>query len=216
MGCTPTESFLASTLECFYNSSCIDLFQQQINYTNSINGTYMSALVFTNSSQFPTNTTIIDIVNALFIENWSTKINYAAYFDQCLPTSCSYTYIQQLNSFYTVTLLLGVYGGLSIILKWICPNIIYFMAKVYYRRKKRPNLVGPDHHTCEMATIETDDATPNSTDVDKSNVDSESSSTALVPKYTIFSHFRWNLQLFLIFLGLVFVWQCYAWSSLAS
>ncbi|CAF3993155.1 unnamed protein product, partial [Adineta steineri] len=37
MGCTPSESLLASTLECFYDSSCIKLIQEQTNYNNSIN-----------------------------------------------------------------------------------------------------------------------------------------------------------------------------------
>ncbi|CAF1386280.1 unnamed protein product [Adineta steineri] len=33
IGCTPSESFRASTLECFYDRSCIDLIHQYTNYT---------------------------------------------------------------------------------------------------------------------------------------------------------------------------------------
>jgi hypothetical protein len=187
MGCTPSESFLASTLECFYDLSCISLIQQQNNYTNNINATYDPVLIFANASQFPMNTTMIDLVNHIFIESWSTTINYSAYFDQCSPTFCSYTYIQQLNSLYTVTFLLGLYGGLSFVLKWICPNVIYLLDKVYQWRKKRSNLVEPER-AIKMATIENNSATLTSTVLLNPIVDSESVSAASALKYITF-HF---------------------------
>ena len=173
MGCTPSESFLASTVECFYDSSCVNLIQQQTININSANVTSsMPPLLSSATSRFPMNTPVIDLVNDLFIENWSTTINYSAYFDQCSPILCSYTYIQQLNSLYTVTLLLGLYGGLTLILKWICRKIIYLIAEVYKCRKEKTNVIQPAH-AMKMATIEIVSATPNSIDAHITVVDSE-------------------------------------------
>ena len=143
IGCTPTESFLASTLACFYNSSCINLIYDQLNYNNSI-----SMPLSINTSQFSTDTPVIDLVNKVFIENWSIAINYSSYFDQCKPSLCSYTYIERVNLLYTITLILGLYGGLTLILKWLCPIIIRLLVTIYQCRKKRTNRIEP----IQMAT----------------------------------------------------------------
>lgn len=132
MGCTPSESFLASTLECFYDALCVNLIKE---YTNS--KTETPELLSANSSRFAINTTLTDLVNSLFIETWSTFSNYSAYFHQCRPAACSYTYIQQFNSLYTVVLLFGLYGGISFALRWMCPRTVYLLFVVYRWRKKR-------------------------------------------------------------------------------
>jgi hypothetical protein len=162
IGCTPSESFLNSTLECFYDTSCVNLIQEQTGNANRSNDVDAPILLPMNGSRFPINTTMFNLVQELFTEEWLTTINYSAYFDQCSPTLCSYTFIEQINPFYTVTVLLGIYGGLNFILKWICPNIIYMMAKVYWWRKKRRNTIQPGS-TIEMATIDVISTTVNST-----------------------------------------------------
>ncbi len=150
IGCTLSESFRASTLECFYDLSCINLIQEYTNYTSNIS----SPIPLTGiTSQFSINTTIAELIDNLFIEQWTTTINYQSYFEQCSPLLCSYTYSQQLNSLYTVTLLLGLQGGLTIVLRWICPQIIRIIAKGYEYRKKRTNIIQPDQ-SLEMATVE--------------------------------------------------------------
>ena len=137
IGCTPSESFLASTLECFYDSSCIDLIQEQTNYNNRTNATKAPIPLFPTESRFSVNATVRDLANALFIEDWSATINYSSYFKQCSPSLCSYTYVQQLDSVYTVTFLVGIYGGLTIILKLICSWAVLFVAKMNAHRKKK-------------------------------------------------------------------------------
>ncbi|CAF4190583.1 unnamed protein product, partial [Adineta steineri] len=138
IGCTPSESFRASTLECFYNQSCLNLIQQYTNYKARIN-----PIIPSNSSQFSMNTTMAELIDHLFIEEWATNINYSTYFEKCLPLSCSYTYIQRFNLFYIITLLLGFQGGLTIVLKWICPKLVYGLAKIYNYRKRQTNIIQP-------------------------------------------------------------------------
>ncbi|UJR06811.1 hypothetical protein I4U23_011098 [Adineta vaga] len=160
MGCTPSESFLASTLECFYNLSCINLIYKMTNYSSSSISNISNPLN-TNLSRFPANIVVADLVNELFVETWSTIINYSSYFDLCSPILCSYTYEQQLDSFYTITYLLGLYGGLSLILKWICPKMIYLMTKIYQCRKnKRRHPVGPISNVQTTTSLKATPITP--------------------------------------------------------
>ncbi|CAF1195209.1 unnamed protein product [Adineta steineri] len=138
IGCTPSESFRASTLECFYDRSCIDLIHEYTNYTKSHNP------LLANTSRFSINTTIAELIDNLFIEKWNTKMNYSSYFHKCSPLHCSYTYIQKKSSFiYTITILLGLQGGLSIVLKWLCPKIVRIASKVNDYRKKRTSTIHP-------------------------------------------------------------------------
>ncbi|UJR06830.1 hypothetical protein I4U23_011118 [Adineta vaga] len=118
IGCLPSESLRSSTLECFYNLSCIQLIYKYVNFTKS------SVLLSTNTSRFPINTTIDILIDELFVEDWKTSNDYSFYYRQCLPSLCTYTYSQKLNSFYTLTLLMGIQGGLTIILKWITPKLV--------------------------------------------------------------------------------------------
>ncbi|CAF4274602.1 unnamed protein product, partial [Adineta steineri] len=122
IGCTPSESFRASTLECFYNESCINLIKQYTIKANRIN-----------------NTT--KLIDNLFITDWNIKMNYTSYFEQCFPLSCSYNNIQRFNVFHIVFTLLGLQGGLALVLEWICPKIIRIIVKIYEYRKKRRNVV---------------------------------------------------------------------------
>ena len=130
MGCTPSESLLASTLECFYNTSCIHLILE----TPTMTPTPLDI----SDSRFSPTTSISDLVNELFVERWLTNISYFSYYNRCSPLSCSYTYRQELDSLYTVTYLLGLCGGLNILSKWLCPRIVYLSIKGFrwYRRHR--------------------------------------------------------------------------------
>ncbi|CAF4901558.1 unnamed protein product [Rotaria sp. Silwood1] len=138
MGCTPSQSFLVSTLECFYDQSCLDLIQHYTNYENSL-----TPLSTTNLSHFSPNTTIGELINNLFIEQWSTQINYSSYYQQCSPSICSYTSIEKFNIFHTITVILGIQGGLTIVLKWVCPKLVRIGSKIYHHRKNQSNTVHP-------------------------------------------------------------------------
>ena len=138
MGCTPSESFLQSTLQCFYNSSCIDLIEEYVNSNTSF-----SLSLSNDSSRFPINTSIINLLDDLLIENWSISINYSLYFDGCSPSQYSYSYIQKFNSLYTITQLLSLCGGLTVVLRWISPTFIYLLFNIYQRWKRRTNRVHP-------------------------------------------------------------------------
>ena len=140
IGCTPTESLLSSTLECFYDNSCVSIIKEHMNYTYSL-----EPLSITKINQSQLNLTMRELVANLFIDRWVATKNYSSYYQKCLPPLCSYSYIQKLYLIYIVSFLLGFYGGLSIVLQWICPKVIQFMVKIKINLKKRSNIVRPEH-----------------------------------------------------------------------
>ncbi|UJR17612.1 hypothetical protein I4U23_004508 [Adineta vaga] len=151
MGCTPSESLLASSLECFYDQSCLDRIQ---NYTNARNS---SIPLSTISERFLQNTTIDELTHHLFVEKWSTQMNYSSYYEQCLPLSCSYTTVEKFNFLYIITIIFGLHGGLSIVLQWICPNLVRISLNIYHYRKKRMNSIHPNgsFHISSIMTTNT-------------------------------------------------------------
>ncbi|CAF1563845.1 unnamed protein product [Adineta ricciae] len=137
IGCLPSESFHLSTLECFYDQVCLNLLYQ---YTNQ----YDYSIPFLNiSDYFPPNTTINELISHSFIEQWIRKANYPSYYHLCLPSLCFYTYHTKFNVLYIITLFLSLQGGLTIVLKWICPKLIRIVLKFYSYQKRQTRLVYP-------------------------------------------------------------------------
>lgn len=145
MGCTPSESFLASTLECFYDLSCLKLIEK---YANSIDSLESLPIPLSQMNRFSLNTTVDELVHRFFVDDWNKTVDYLSYYQQCAPSLCSYTHSQKLLSFYTLTLLTGLQGGLTIVLKWIAPKLVRIIMNINQYRKKRKTIIQP------IATIE--------------------------------------------------------------
>lgn len=124
-GCYPVEALLQSTLHCFYDQQCID--------SNNIFQAMNSSSL--NASRFSINATIESIVNQLMIEQYSRDLFYEKYFDQCAPSSCSYSYTDKVEVIEGLTLLIGLYGGLVI----ICRVIAVIIVKLFCHQPRRVN-----------------------------------------------------------------------------
>ncbi|CAF4068867.1 unnamed protein product [Adineta steineri] len=192
MGCTPSESLLASTLECFYDQSCINLIQTMAGYNKNITPIPLNIT----NSRFLMNMTVMNLIDDLFVEKWLAIMNYSSYFHKCSPMICSYTYIQQLDSFYTLTYLLGLYGGLTIVLKWISPKIVYFINKIYQRRKKTTNSIKP------ISTIESNVEIMDTNDINHTTASSQSLQIVPTHSKSLFSvsshHWIFGLIVFIL------------------
>ncbi|CAF1215744.1 unnamed protein product [Adineta ricciae] len=137
IGCLPTESFRLSTLECFYNQTCLNFIGFYVKSPS------FNALRFDKTSRFALNTTIDYFINELFIEQWKVTKNYSAYFHQCLPFICLRTIVKRFNFLHSITILLAFQGGLTIVLKWICPKLIEIFYKIEKYRRHRRNTIRP-------------------------------------------------------------------------
>ncbi|CAF4058123.1 unnamed protein product [Adineta steineri] len=117
VGCLPHDSMLHSTLECFYNRSCLDL----IGISQAI-----IPLNATVPSRFQVNTTVNTIFEQLFLETWQNSSKFTSYYNACDPEVCSYTYTQRGNFLYAMTMLLSLAGGLTTILGILIPLLVKF------------------------------------------------------------------------------------------
>jgi hypothetical protein len=85
------------------------------------------------NSRFLQNTTISTIAGQLFIEDWSNSTSFSAYYEQCAPDQCVYTYEERFNLAYTISVIIGIIGGLSTALRILIPPIVKLLRRIYYR-----------------------------------------------------------------------------------
>ncbi|CAF3692114.1 unnamed protein product [Adineta steineri] len=139
VGCTPLESILRSTIECLYEESCVNLLTTYVNTTlhsfTALNAT---------TTRFASNDSIDSIVQEMFIETCSPNISYERFFDACHPLSCLVT-LNERNSFILVlTILLGLYGGLTTFLKLAVPSTLSWIYELKERCKRRTAQIHQD------------------------------------------------------------------------
>lgn len=135
VGCFTIQSVLQSSLECFFNQSCLDAVQTEILSEISIN----SSILLANATRFSPNTPIGKLINSLMIEDWGRNIQYDQYYEQCAPKLCSYTTFYRKNALYILTKLISLIGGLTIGLKIVVSIIVKWL------RKRAQPTIGSDH-----------------------------------------------------------------------
>jgi hypothetical protein len=146
VGCYPLEALLQSTLECLYDISCIDQLKSMYNQTNLT----FNAL---DSSLSSPNSTVQTLVDALLVEKWETNVTYDQYYTTCIPLSCTYTYNGDISLIYTITTIIGFYGGLSVMLKLLAPVLVkigYYIVSYRHRRVQPATTVSTIANTVKL------------------------------------------------------------------
>ena len=121
IGCLPSSVLLQSTLECFYNQTCIDTLHDALFDNVTISSLPTSINM---SSRFPPYTLVGSLFDKLFIEEWVHQNDYEKFFRICAVSTCTYTYIQESDILYVITTVIGLFGGLSIVFRLVCPLLI--------------------------------------------------------------------------------------------
>lgn len=78
------------------------------------------------------NETVNDHLLQMFVEDWSLEVNSDLYYVECGPMYCKSRRIVEVNLFYSLTLLISLYGGLVLIYRLLTPflvNIIWKMKR---------------------------------------------------------------------------------------
>ncbi|CAF0768516.1 unnamed protein product [Adineta steineri] len=127
--CTPLQMVFASSLECFYNQSCVDLILSM--YAQYINISILNQII---PSRFMTTTNIKFLIENLFIEQIFNETLYDSYYKQCAPIHCSYTYSNKFDWIYVITILMSLYGGLNVVLRMMIPSVIDLI--LFIKRKR--------------------------------------------------------------------------------
>lgn len=117
LACNPIESLLRSTLICLYNQSCL----QTINFGNLSSLPTLDRLL---PSQYLPNSTVEQLAMGAFIEDWSLNVSYSTFFSLCAPSECIYSVSARKSVLEGITIVLGLYGGLTLILQTLLPQIM--------------------------------------------------------------------------------------------
>ena len=126
--CLPSQMTFASSLECFYNVSCINMLLAIYQATMNI-----SVLNETITSRFPPTMLLKQITDELFLETIFNATSFDAYYEECAPISCTYTYSQRNDLIFVITILAGLLGGLNTILRLV--SIILMHSMMFLKRK---------------------------------------------------------------------------------
>jgi hypothetical protein len=134
IGCYPLESMLQSSLECLYNQTCLDLIMlfmdgESSNITFTILNSSLPSTI-----SYGLNETVQHMVDRLFVDDWFINKSYDNYFQECGPSHCVYSYIQNFDIVFIITTIVGLYGGLTTLLKLIIPIIIHIILWFLRRR----------------------------------------------------------------------------------
>ena len=138
IGCYAVEATLQSNLASFYNQSWVIEFRTAIQFeTYSPVSVKTTALNASLDSQYNLTTPIMNMLQKMMMEKWDTNVNYSAYYEQCHPTECKYTYIVKYDLVYIITTMIGLVGGLTTILQLIIPRAVKLSRRALLALKSR-------------------------------------------------------------------------------
>ena len=168
VGCSPLYGLRLSTLECLYSSDCIDKILNHLNYYRQADGSepsnftapigrplMITPLLLSKSVHFLPTTRIESIVDEAFIDTINRTISYEKYFRACGAKSCHYELVKNSDIAYALTSLLGLYGGLTLSLRFI----IWNLARIHQMIKRRLGT-----RTTSIEPFSTESVTPSHTD----------------------------------------------------
>ncbi|CAF3580265.1 unnamed protein product [Adineta steineri] len=121
-GCLPATSILASTLECFYNQTCVNTLVSGFPTKENF-----SAMIRNNLSRFGPYATVQSIVDKLMVEDWLMNVSYEKYRDNCAPLSCTYPKKLRNSLLDVMAQLIGLLSGLIAALRLLIPIIVRFI-----------------------------------------------------------------------------------------
>ncbi|CAF0722498.1 unnamed protein product [Adineta steineri] len=137
VGCYIVEALLQSTLECFYNQTCLNILQSYGGFSSSMNAVPLNSSL---SSRYNETSTMQELINELMVENWNLSIIYENYYNGCQPTQCSYSYTAKNNAIYIATMIFGLIGGLMTILQCFIPRLVRLIARCIWKRRIVPEI----------------------------------------------------------------------------
>ncbi|CAF4336263.1 unnamed protein product, partial [Rotaria sp. Silwood2] len=93
-------------------------------------------------SRFNVTTPISTLVNQMMIEDWFNISSHVAFYEQCRPLICTYSYVGKNDLIVVITTIIGLISGLTTILKFLTPRVVHTVWR-WFKPKTRPD-VPPD------------------------------------------------------------------------
>ena len=124
--CLVVDATLRSTLECYYDRACVSL----LHGSDSASVKLLSSNA---NKYFSRNSTVQALLDKIFIDDLNIEIRFDPFYTQCQPAYCSYSYSHRFDKIFVVTTLIGVFGGLSLLLR----HAVRLSAMAIQRFRKR-------------------------------------------------------------------------------
>ena len=141
IGCIPLIGFLLSTSAWWYTES----------YVENIRDTYSRVILSQSSpnihaidASLPTqyrNQTLQHLISSMFIEPPILhNVHFSSFYNQCAPSSCSYTVVQRRDLLVVLVLLISICGGLNKLLRILVrlfSKVIFFLVDWWKHRDEQ-------------------------------------------------------------------------------
>lgn len=127
--CMPVDTSLHSTLECFYNQTCLETLVSSLSITMS--PTAMNSSAF---SRFENTSQVQEFAKQMMVEDWGLTATYKDYFELCKPKSCSYATITRPSLLRTLGYLIGLLSGLCSGLRILMMILIRLIHRAHSSR----------------------------------------------------------------------------------
>ena len=121
--CTMFETAMLSDLRCFFNQTCLNLILSMYNVDmpgrNPLSAATLAIQALNSSipSPFRSDDTIRVLWKDLLTIDWKFIIDYDSYYAKCAPALCIYPLEKRLDILYSITTVIGLFGGLAVSLK---------------------------------------------------------------------------------------------------
>jgi hypothetical protein len=136
VGCMPYDAMIESTLECWYSEECLNVTASWISRLPA--NAWPKSLNSSKLYGFSPKESMEQIADRQMVDEWQSIKNFSAYYSQCSPIECTYSFQQRNNFIYLISLLISLYGGLTISLRFLSPCIVqliqYVNARIFRRK----------------------------------------------------------------------------------
>ena len=122
-GCSVIESVRLSSVKCFFEQSCLKMVMQFLGKSRA-SPIATPILPSDSSQQYSPDTSMGTVIDALMVDRWNDSVDYKQYYHRCKPRQCSYTITTRGNVLYIFSTIIGIFGGLTIILKIVSQAIV--------------------------------------------------------------------------------------------
>lgn len=146
VGCFPYDALIISTLECFFNWTCLNITAQLISSLPASD--WPRPLKTLLSSRYLPNDTITNIYEEMMIDEWKNMKNFSGYYAACAPIRCTYTYPERSDFLAVITTLLSTFSGLIVALRMVSPITVQLghssyrqLVKICQRQKSQQGIV---------------------------------------------------------------------------
>ncbi|CAF1309776.1 unnamed protein product [Adineta ricciae] len=121
IGCYIDDAIRKSTLECYFNQTCVDLMKFHLNYSKSFDTKSLNP----NDIKTHNVTSAVDeLFRNVMVEQWLSNKSYKNYYEKCRPTLCSHVLAIRTPFIVIITTLIGLIGGLIKVLRIIVPFVV--------------------------------------------------------------------------------------------